>query len=409
MIKPLTLLLALALAGTAAAQTRHTAAFTVQVVNDGAVAHEAVPVVIALQKYGVDVHTALVTCGGSEVPCQIDDMDRDGRPDELCFMAQVGPRTTRSYAVTIADSGQPRSYTPRTYAEMMLPNKGNRKIYISELTVDRGSASAFNAVVPHGPAFENEYGAYRIYFDHRQTVDLYGKVNRQLELRQTHFYPSAQQLRAGSGDDVLWVGDSFGLGALRGWDGRHPTMIDSLARRTMRVLASGPVRAVVEVVNTGWQTASAGQPPVNMTTRYAVYAGRRDVEVNVSFDRPTAGYEFATGLVNVKGSEEYSDHHGLRACWGTDWPVAERDSVGHKRETVGLAISIPRRYVVRELPADRDNYPFVVSTAGGSRLHYWLNFASANETRGYHSAREWFAYLRQWQRQLDSPVRISGL
>ncbi len=406
-MKPLSLLLALALAGTTAAQPRHTADLTVRVANDGPVAHEAVPVVIALGEYGVDVHTALVTSGGREVPCQIDDMDRDGRPDELCFMAQVGPRTAATYAVTIGDSGQPRSYAPRTYAEMMLPHKGDRKIYISELTVDSGSASAFNAVVPHGPAFENEYGAYRIYFDHRQTVDLYGKTSRQLELRHTHFYPSAQQLRAGSGDDVLWVGDSFGLGALRGWDGRHPTMIDSVARRTMRVLASGPVRAVVEVVNTGWQTASAGRAPVNMTTRYAVYAGRRDVEVTVSFDRPAAGYEFATGLVNVRGSEEYSDHHGLRACWGTDWPVAERDSAGHQRETVGLAISIPRRYVVSELPADRDNYPFVVSTDGGSRLHYWLNFASAREARGYHSAREWFAYLRQWQRQLDSPVRIS--
>ena len=30
----------------------------------------------------------------------------------------------------------------------------------------------------------------RVYFDHRQTIDLYGKVNKGLVIRDTQFYPS---------------------------------------------------------------------------------------------------------------------------------------------------------------------------------------------------------------------------
>ena len=57
--------------------------------------------------------------------------------------------------------------------------------------------------------------AYRIYFDHRQTVDIYGKYNKGLELKQTQFYPDENQKKAGFGDDVLWVGSTLGLGTLR--------------------------------------------------------------------------------------------------------------------------------------------------------------------------------------------------
>lgn len=82
----------------------------------------------------------------------------------------------------------------------------------------------------HGAAFENDMVAYRIYFDHRQTVDIYGKYNKGLELKQTQFYPDENQKKAGFGDDVLWVGSTLGLGTLRGWDGSKPTMLTDVEK-----------------------------------------------------------------------------------------------------------------------------------------------------------------------------------
>lgn len=44
-----------------------------------------------------------------------------------------------------------------------------------------------------------------------------------------------------------------------------------------------------------------------MTTRYTLYAGRRDCFVDIKFNKPVTEYQFATGIINVKNSEELSD------------------------------------------------------------------------------------------------------
>ena len=36
--------------------------------------------------------------------------------------------------------------------------------------------------------------AYRIYFDKKQTVDVYGKYHKQLELARSLWYPTDEQL-----------------------------------------------------------------------------------------------------------------------------------------------------------------------------------------------------------------------
>ena len=162
---------------------------------------------------------------------------------------------------------------------------------------------------------------------------------------------------------------------------------------------------MVEVIDDGWNTMNPGKEKITMSTLYILYTGRRDVQVDIRFNKPATGYEFATGIINVKDSEEFSDKQGLRGCWGTDWPVSAKDSVGHKRETVGLGICIPAKNIVRELPVNKDNYPYVVNTAT-DELHYFITFGSDNEDFGYHSAKEWFEYLKAWKKDLEAPLQV---
>ena len=344
------------LACVATAQT--TLNLEVELRNDNMQKVTGHPVSVNLTK-SFSTKSALVTDNGREIPCQLDDFDGDGILDELFFLADIESKKTKTYQVQLFADGKPREYPAQVYVEMMLTNKSikesnKQNLYISQLTVDR-DVNPYNMLHHHGAAFENDMVAYRIYFDHRQTVDIYGKYKRGLELRQTQFYPDDAQKAAGFGDDVLWVGSTLGLGTLRGWDGTKPTMINNVEYRSQRILARGPLRTIVEVTDLQWLQDSSTGLPVNMTTRYTLYAGRRDCQVDVSFNRNVGDLKFATGTINVKNSVEHSDGHGLRGCWGTDWPVSEKDSVGHKRETVGLGICLPEANVERQLPADKDN------------------------------------------------------
>lgn len=366
------------------------------------------PVVVNLSEYN-DVRSAMVTIDGVEQPCQLDDLDQDGRFDELAFVTDFTKKQKKDAIVTLFNNGEPRQYAPRTYAEMVMRNskvkeKNKHDIYISSITVDKETANSnsYNILHHHGVAFESELIALRIYLDQRQTLDLYGKFHEGLELKETQFYTSDEQKQQGYGDDVLWVGNTFGLGAMRGWDGTAPTLLSDYQRRTQRILATGPVRTIVEVKDDGWRVTPTALP-VNMTIRYTLYGGHRDIDVDVTFNRNVPDLQFSTGIINVKNSEEFSDKDGLRACWGNDWPAT--DTLKWKRETVGLAIYMPAKYRVKEMEANTDNYAYVVK-ADGNKIHYSLSYTSDNEDFGYHSAKTWFDFVKLWRKQLEAPIEV---
>ena len=341
--------------------------------------------------------------GISSLPYQLDDLDDDGLNDELFFLTDLEGNEKRSFALTLSEQKPTETFPPRVYADMMLTNKkikesNKQDLYISQLTVENGT-NAYNMLHHHGAAFESELVGYRIYFDHRQTVDIYGKYRKGLELRQTQFYPDNEQKALGFGDDVLWVGNTLGLGTLRGWDGEQPVMLNDVAHRSQRLVATGPLRIIIEVKDRQWRVLP-DEEPITMSTRYTLCAGHRDCSVDISFEDTPDEKLFVTGLINVKGSKAYTNQKGLRGCWGTDWPVSAKDSIGHKRETVGLGIRIPKENVVEERPADKDNYPIIVRPKD-NRLHYDIVFTSDNESFGYHSADDWFLFLKEWDNQLE--------
>lgn len=366
------------------------------------------PVNVALTDIPFHIRKAVVKIGGKEIPSQLDDITGDGTPDALFFLVDIDKQQTLNAEITYYDEGSQANYTPRVYIDLMLTNKkikesNKQDLYIDQLKVKRG-VNPYWMLHHHGAAFESEMAAYRIYFDHRQTVDIYGKYSKQLELKQTQFYPDAAQKAAGFGDDVLWVGNTLGVGALRGFDGEKPVMLEDLDHRGQRIVSEGPLRTIVEILDDNWIPAP-GQKAVTMRTYYTLYAGHRDCEVTCVFDKQNDN-KYCTGIINVKNSSEYSDHKGLRGCWGTDWPVSEKDSVGHKRETVGLGICIPQENIVKELAADKDNYAFCVKPTQHT-LNYHIVFGSDNESFGYHSAEQWFAYLQEWKKELSNPLQIT--
>ena len=366
---------------------------TVSVANPSAADRADQPVLVSLGDYGY-VSRAIVTCDGSEIPCQLDDLNQDDTFDELCFLADLKGKQRKQYQVTLYSDTklEPAQYPARVFAELLLRNdkvkeKNRHNNYIQSITARGDCADSYHAVHHHGVCFESELNGIRIYFDKRQTLDLYGKFQKRLELEATQFYTSPEQKAEGYGDDVLWVGNTFGLGAFRGWDGSQPTMIEPVKSRTQRIISYGPLRTIVEVEDKGWQG-------LNITLRYIQYAGHRDTDVEVYFTKPYVNmrdYQFSTGLVNLKESQEYSDHRGLRGSWG---------------QAIGLGILIPKQYIISEQPANADTYAFVIGTDSNT-LKYKVTYSSDNETFGYHSANDWFSHLEQWRKEVEQPVKVT--
>jgi len=359
------------------------------------------PFVVSLKdiKTPFPVQSAIVFDGNKEVPSQLDDLDKDGIPDELAFVVDVPAQSSRSLYIQFSSEKENREYPARVYAEMLLRGDKGKHQPITSLTIP-GNSNIYNLLHHHGPAFESELTAYRIYFDKKQTVDIYGKFNKGLEIEESQFYPTDEQLANGFGDDVLMVKESCGLGTLKGWDGHKAMHIDPVETRTESVLATGPVRTVVDIDAKGWEYQES---VLNMKVRYILYAGHRDCQVQVNFNRPLGKEVFATGVINIKDSESFSDNKGLVACWGTDWPV--NDTIKYAKETVGLATCIPPNLVKEEVQ-DGANYLYTIQAEGRASFTYYITFTSLKETFGYREPEEWFAYVSDWKKNLQQPARI---
>lgn len=392
-------------AGTPAAQAQTgIKTITVEVSNAWDKDKADAPVVLKIKdlRPGFRVRSAVVMNGAEEIPSQLDDLDGDLRADELAFVTDIPAGSKQTLTITLSSAKADKAYPSRVFAEMLVRDAKRQKHAPVQSVTAPGTTNFYNMLHGHGPMFESELVAYRVYFNPKQTVDPYGKFKKGLEIKESGFYPNDEQLARGFGDDVLLVGNSCGIGALKGWDGTKATHIEPVAFRTESILAYGPVRTIVDVAVKGWEYQGA---ELNMTNRYILYAGHRDLRVETFFDEPLKEEVFCTGVQDIMGGEtrSESDHKGLTGSWGRHWPV--NDTVKYAKETVGIATYIPREYVRKEVK-DKDNFLYTLAAPGSDRFHHYTMFTSCKETFGYPTPEAWFAYMRLWKEDLQHPVQV---
>ena len=382
---------------------------TVKVTNPSKTERRAVPVVIEVDD---DVRSALVTLDGKEIPCQLDDLDDDGEFDELAFVTDMAKKEKQTFTVTLSEQGEPRKYENRTYGYLGIRDrseKNQKHQRITSVTFPKDT-NPYNYIFPHGAVMENDMVGFRVYADHRQSLDYYGHRNYKMDIAETAFYTTQEQRDKGYGEDVLYTGSTYGCGALHGWDGKKSVMFENVRNRTQTVVCEGPVRTILDITNRVWQPYE-GCKPVDIRTRYILYYGHRDVEVQVDFSRDVADIPLSTGIVDiVEGSTEFSDKAGLRGDWGR--ACAGNNPKVYDTITVGLGIFVPKQYYKADshftdgkerLP--NQAYVQVVGTKDDD-MHYWFTCTCDIETFGFKDKEAWFSYLKEWKKELEAPAAI---
>ena len=298
--------------------------------------------------------SAEVTGGGRTIPCQLD------RPlGELVFLDDL--TDVREYRVKFSSAPAKSLPASRVHAQMWWKNPDKTLRAADTLASEKDDM--YRKLHHHGPAFESERAAYRVYFDKKQTIDTYGKKRQRLELAETMWYPSDEQLAAGYGHDNLRVFGSVGVGVLKGWDAAKGRMthITDMKRREARILARGPLRTVVEMRVEGWRY---GGREIAMTSRYILYAGHGDVRVENRFEGDVQGLVFTTGV--MKMAEHRVRREGpVAGVLGCDFP--ENDTLKWERERVALAVAVPQEQVVSEID-DPTSYLYQLTPDGRGRI-----------------------------------------
>ena len=185
------------------------------------------------------------------------------------------------------------------------------------------------------------------------------------------------------------------LGSFRGWDAdkKEPLYVDSVKTRQESLRAAGPVRTIIEVKDYDWLYDNHF---LTMTQYYTLWAGHRDVKVEVHFEDKLTNETFCTGVQKLESdiSGFLDGKKGIAGSWGTNQPEKGKKIF----ETVGLGIYVPT-YYIKDSREDDGNYLFNIGNDGDNEIHYYITFCNQKEENGWKTNKEWFSHVKEWAQQ----------
>jgi len=331
-----------------------------------------------------------------EIPSQLDDFDGDGVADELAFQIAMLPKQSRMVSITYGGDGNSirNSYPKRAYAKF--------------------------AQKYEGMGWESERTAWRLYFDQRNAIDLFGK--RRPGLLLDHFGAPGVDYHAESPDgrDIYRIGAALGIGAVGAWVNSKAVKVAEVTERKQRVIGAGPVRAVVELSYRGWKVAGSS---VDLTSRITQWAGERGFEHRV-FLQPGNGAVLVAGLPRQPGLVELltpptrSGEVYSLGTWGHQvlGPGARTvDSLPD--QNLGLALLVPRASAEDTIAGDPANYLVRIPLQNGSGRWYvsaaWDQEEKAADSKStafrnlpVTSQENFTTYLKEERIRLAHPIQI---
>jgi unsaturated chondroitin disaccharide hydrolase len=231
-----------------------------------------------------------------ELPSQADDLDGDNKYDELSFQLELKPRQTRIVTIAYGD--------PATIQRL-------RSEY------PKRTAAKFTMKFD-GLAWESEANAWRIYFDQRNAIDIYGKRRPGLYLEMFGAPEYVYHWESPLGRDIYRIGNAIGIGAVAAMVDGKVVKVSEVAERKWRIISAGPVRVLVELSYKGWKV---GGREVNLTSRMTQWAGKHGFEHRITAEGAD-GLTLVTGVVRHPGLQEKvfqptaEEPVLLRAWWG---------------------------------------------------------------------------------------------
>jgi unsaturated chondroitin disaccharide hydrolase len=287
-----------------------------------------------------------------ELPSEADDLDGDGKYDELAFQIDLAPRQTR--IVNIAYGDAPTLLRIRT----RYPKRTDARF----------------AAHYEGPGWESEQAAWRLYFDKRNAIDLYGKRRPGLYLELFAAPEYVYHQESAYGRDIYGIGKALGPGGIGVLVDAKAAPVAEVSERKWRVVASGPVRSIVELDYKGWKIA--GQT-VDLVSRITQWAGEHGFEHAIRI-RGAEGLDLVTGLPKKPVEMLQAGNEAVRVLgtWGHQVVLSGNKAQAEDLpdENLGVAVLIPAA---------------MAGSKGDDGVNFLIHIRPQNGAANWYSAAMW--------------------
>lgn len=389
--------------------------------NPTAIKRVNAPVYIPFTDLGVEAETLedfRLVSGSEAVAFESIDRDGDGQKEGVFTLVNIEPNQILNLQLLACDDGSQVQTEKLTQAEIAIkeggkwgphPNAEGKQAYqggsftnVESVTLPEFYTDHSNWIRYEGPGIESNKVAYRIYLDHRNGFDIFGKTQSEPVLQNIgqdgyQSYHSMQDW----GMDILKVGASLGAGGFGFWNGDSVTPVSDTQSRGARIVENGDLYSLFAIDYGQWLVDGERR---DVSALFSMHGGSRLVNTHIEMDKPLsnlaigivkhAGTEFLQGKTGGNSEYSYIGSWGRQSESGDHLGMAVIFKTNQFQQTVDGGHS----YVALMHPKDM---------AGKSTLEYYFVAAWEGEHgNGIGSKNAFVAYLQDEINKLSLPLVI---
>ena len=337
--------------------------------------------------------------GENPVSWQLEDLDHDGKSDQLFFLANFEKKEIKRCVVRIGTSVDFRM-APRTNVHFSAKATPKKRITSARRLSPADTIVSFYYQM-EGPAWENDRVAFRNYFDQRNGIDIFGKQVPQMVLHKVGIEGQDYHQLSDWGMDILKVGTSLGAGAIamkKDGEVHRITGVNSTYK-----FVSGGDRSIFDLDFDGF---AVGENKYNIKHRISIAAGKNYYHSEVSVDGLRGGESLVSGIVNLHSDTLYTVKESGYTILYTHAPQAENGAV------LGMALIVPDAGFKGTSTAPKkgdgitSTYFVEMGLEQNKPTDFYFYTGWENQNRSFHERSFFEKSVRKAARELAHPIII---
>jgi len=269
----------------------------------------------------------------TETPFQAEDVDGDGNWDNILLVSNYKAKETKLFV--LKKTNIPKIYTKATDVYFGVGNtqKNVKEVQKYSRKKDKPNKKFFQM---EGPAWENDKVGYRMYFDTRNCIDIFGKTTNKLMLSKVGIgVLKNYHQRKKWGMDVLKVKKSLGAGAIALKSKEKFLRIKGEHNTVFKTLEEGPIKAsfIMEHKGVGFKGKQ-----IEVQHKISIYKGQYYYVSDVMFSKKSNHVNLVAGIVNLKNNKVWtyeSDQMFVLSSYGKQ---------SENNDNLGMALLVDKKH-----------------------------------------------------------------
>ena len=242
---------------------------------------------------------------GDYIPCQADDLDGDGRWDELFALNTMEPKASQKIVIKFIPPEEYPVFPDRTNLHLGDAENNYQKLSSAQrlegISYHNYSGITEAAFQMEGAAWENDRVGFRNYMDQRNGMDIFGKTTTAMVMDGVGMKGEPSYHEPGEwGMDVLKVGTSLGAGGIAYMYNDSIYRVGDNGSGSYGVVFRGPLRSRFNLSYTDW---TLEDQTLNVVHQIDIIAGRHCYQSNVIYNGMEESMALVPGIVNMKSKE----------------------------------------------------------------------------------------------------------